>query len=444
MLREHDVVVVGAGLAGLRAAQLLRDGGKRVLVLEARARVGGRTLTAPFAGRFIDLGAQWIGPQQRRVCALAQSLGLTTEDQYVRGKAQWILGTQRGTMSGLMPALPPMQLLKMLVALTRMELWARKVPKDSPWLAARASEWDKLSVDDHLQQYAGNGLAHEMIATTMRVLFAAEPREISLLHALYYIHVGGGLTKITSTRDGAQHWWFPEGAGSIATRLAKDLDVKLEEPVQAIDASTSRVEITTTRARYLAQRVIVALPPVLTQTIRWIPALPEARRELAKATPMGKVIKCFVQYERPFWRDAGWSGEAFSDGVAGLIMDATFPSSSAGTLAVFLLGDQAQRYSGKSEDRRRAVLSALIQQFGADAGHPQTYQDHDWCSEAYSRGCYSGIFGLGTLSAHGRALREPCGRVHWAGTETATDHEGYMEGALESAERVAGEILRAD
>lgn len=124
-------------------------------------------------------------------------------------------------------------------------------------------------------------------------------------------------------------------------------------------------------ARYLAKRAIVALPPVLTQTIEWSPALPDARIGLASATPMGSVIKCFVQYERPFWRDAGWSGEAFSDGVAGLVMDATVPSASAGTLAVFLLGEQARRHAGKPDDRRRAVLSALIQQFGPDAGHPQ-------------------------------------------------------------------------
>ncbi|HTU61440.1 MAG TPA: FAD-dependent oxidoreductase, partial [Polyangiales bacterium] len=371
MPREHDVVVVGAGLAGLRAAQLLREAGKRVLILEARDRVGGRTLTVPFAGRFIDLGAQWIGPQQRRVCALAKSLGVATEDQYVRGKAQWILGTTRGTMKGTLPALPALQVLKLLATLTRMEIWARKVPKNAPWLAARASEWDKLSVEDHLGQYAGKGLAREMISTSMRVLFAAEPRDISLLHALYYIHVGGGMTEITSTRGGAQHWWFPKGAGSLATRLAKNLDVNLEEPVQAIDASAAQLQITSARARYLARRVIVALPPVLTQNIRWDPVLPEARIGLANATPMGKVIKCFVQYARPFWRDAGWSGEAFSDGVAGLIMDATVPSMSEGTLAVFLLGDQAQHYSGKPEDRRRAVLSALIQQFGPDAGHPQ-------------------------------------------------------------------------
>lgn len=441
MAAEYDVVVVGAGLAGLRAAQLLQAAGKRVLVLEARERVGGRTLTLPFAGRFIDLGAQWVGPQQKRIVALADSLNIERAEQSTQGLAQWHIGTHSGTSSGLSPKIPFLQVLRLLNVTARMDWLARRVPNHAPWEAARAAAWDAASVEDFLQRHAGDGLAHAILTASMRVLFATEPRDISLLHALFYIHAGGGLKEITSVKHGAQEWWFPKGAGSIAPRLAQDLNVRLSEPVRAIDQSGEHVEVRSERGRYTCTRAIVALPPLLTRDMQFTPTLPAARIGLARGTPMGAVIKCFLQYERPFWRDAGLSGEGFSDGPAGLIMDSTPKDSREGTLVVFILGDRARQLSGRPEERKRAVLSALALQLGTRAAAPLAYQDHDWCSEQYSRGCYSGIFGLGTLSAYGRALRDPVGRIHWAGTETATDHEGYMEGALESAERVVREVL---
>lgn len=444
MAAEYDVIVVGAGLAGLRAAQLLRGAGKRVLVLEAQDRVGGRTFTTQFAGRTIDLGGQWIGPGQRRARALARVLGLETTRQHTAGAARWILGSHTGTIHGLLPRLPLTQLLQMFAAIARLELRALRVPRAAPWLASHATTWDQQSLADFLRDHAGGGLAHAMLSAAMRVAFAAEPSEVSLLHALCYIHAGHGLRQILSASAGAQQQWLPGGAGTLAVGLARDLDIKLAEPLQAVDASASQLELTTARARYLCKRAVVAIPPVLTRSIAWNPALPVGRIGLANSTPMGAVIKCFVHYERAFWRDAGLSGEAFSDGIAGLTMDVTLPQTNEGTLVVLVVGEHARRLAGNPDERKRAVLSALIQQFGLQAARPLAYRDHDWGSEAYSRGCYSGLFGLGTLSAHGRALRDPVGRIHWAGTETATEYEGYMEGALESAERAAQEVLQAD
>lgn len=443
MASQYDVVVVGAGLAGLRAAELLTRASQHVLVLEARERVGGRTLSVPFADRTIDLGAQWVGPSQRRILTLAQRLGLSKVEQYCRGAALWQLGPRTQRTCELLPAIPLRQMIELAATAARLGWLSRRVQSDAPWQGKHAAAWDERSLDDFLRRHVGGELAHALLASSIRGLFAAEPRDISLLHALFYIRAGAGLRRIASIRRGAQQWYFREGAGELSRRLARELTVHLSEAVHSIASDTSRhVEVYTERARYVCRHVIVAVPPPLTRTIHFSPELPPSRGCIAQATPMGAAIKCVVRYERAFWRQAGLSGEAISDGAVTLVNDAgAFGADGAGGLVAFVLGDHARYYSERPQQRKHAVLEALSRLFGGEAMTPLAYRDQDWCTQPYTQGCYSGLFGRGVLSSSGPALREPVRAIHWAGTETASEHEGYMEGALQSAERVAREIL---
>jgi monoamine oxidase len=158
---------------------------------------------------------------------------------------------------------------------------------------------------------------------------------------------------------------------------------------------------------------------------------------------MGSVIKCVIAYSRPFWREGGLSGEALSDaGPLRAVFDDSSHDGAHAALVGFIVGDEARTFHARSrEERRVAVIEQLARLFGPDATTPVEYVDHDWIGETWSRGCYVGIMGQGTLTSYGSALRRPIDRVHFAGTETAEHWAGYFDGAIEAGERAAREVL---
>jgi monoamine oxidase len=188
----------------------------------------------------------------------------------------------------------------------------------------------------------------------------------------------------------------------------------------------------------------VAIPPALAGRIEYAPLLPVQRDQLTQRFPMGATAKVLAVYGRPFWRDAGFSGEAVTDrGPASVVFDNTGRSGEHPGLLGFVVGQAAREWSARDPgERRDAYLAQLARYFGDEARRPIAVVDQDWSTEAWTRGCPTGILPPGGLTAAGRAIRAACGRIHWAGTETAIEYTGYMEGALESAERAAAEVTR--
>jgi monoamine oxidase len=214
--------------------------------------------------------------------------------------------------------------------------------------------------------------------------------------------------------------------------------------VRAIEQGAERILVRSDAGVLRCERVIVAVPPALAGRIDYEPALPAARDQLTQRVPMGSVIKCVAFYEAPFWRTAGYSGEAVGDaGAVKVVFDGSPEGGSRGALVGFFTGKDARAYSGKPEERRRAAIESFERLFGPKAANPIDYMDQDWPAERWSRGCYTGLMGPGVLSSFASALRAPVGRIHWAGTETARVWMGYMEGALEAGERAADEVLAA-
>ena len=434
-----DCLVIGAGLAGLQAARSLQEGGARVAVIEARDRVGGRTLSHREPGRTVDLGAQWLGAGQGRVETLAEALGVATFPQFHEGRKLVELGDSLKSYDGTIPVLPVLSLLQLEATLHRAERAGRLVDVEEPWNSPHAAIVDGETLGAWLSRSLPSAKARQTVELALRIVFGADADELSMLYVLAYAKGAGGLMKLMEVEGGAQQTRFVEGAQSLSEGLAAGLDVRLDSPVTLVEQDTSGVRVNGERARF----AVCCLPPPLVPRIQWDPVLPSARDQLGQRSPMGTTIKCFAFYERAFWRDRGCSGEGISDvGPAAFCIDASQPDGSHPALLSFLVGRHARTWGeAPAAARKHAVLSQLARLHGPEALNPVEWLERDWSQEPFSRGCPVAYMTPGTLTAYGRALQQPFGRVHWAGTETATEWRGFMEGALQSGERAAAEVL---
>lgn len=343
-----DAIVVGAGISGLRAAQLMGAAGLDVVVLEARDRVGGRLLSVPVGGGELDLGATWFWAGEDRVARLVRELGLAVHEQHLAGDAMYHEGQQSRRIDGNPIDVPSL----------RFSAGAQSVPLA---LAAR----------------------------------------------------------------------LPEGMVRIASR------------VHTIEQAAEHVSVHSDAGRFQARHVVLALPPALAiASITFEPEVPDPLRDLAAATPvwMGAVVKIVAVYERAFWRDDGLAGSAISHiGPMREIHDMSGP---AGKPAA-LFGFAPRQSPSQPRVGESTVRAQLVELFGPAAGEPTDLHIADWSAEAFTSP--DGVELLGAYETYGHRgfVTSADDRVHWCSTETASVSPGHIEGALASAERVAGVIVGA-
>ncbi len=447
-VRRADVIVVGAGLAGLSAASDLVSAGHSVVVLEARNRVGGRTLNHPLGGgEVVEVGGEWVGPGQDRILARARSLGIRTFKTYTMGAQILDFAGTQSHFSGLIPPLPQPDADDFNRILGEIITLETTVPLTRPWTAPGGAALDSQTFETFKLQNSSTRGARFLIDVATKAVFAAEPRDISLLHALFYFHSGNGIINLTSTAGGAQDSRLVGGSQLVSIRMAERLGgrVVLNAPVRRLTQSGAGVTIESDPGNWRAKRVIVAIAPALAARIDYEPALPAARDGLTQRVPQGSTIKYEAVFSKPFWRSAGLNGYTNSDRPpVHFTYDNSPPSGKPGVLLGFVVGEDARRLGSLgARARRRAVLDAFVRLFGAAAGRPKTLIEQNWSDEPWTRGCYGGYFPPGVWSDFGSALRAPIGRLHWAGTETSEVFTGYMDGAVRSGERAASEVARA-
>jgi monoamine oxidase len=467
--QNADVVVVGAGFAGLTAARELARRGRSVMVLEARDRVGGRAWNHDLGGgRVSERGATFAGPTQDHILALANDTGVATFPTYDDGDNIYInnvdnplgvIGPQRysdtGPLGGLTGTAPPDPTIavELVEVVQQLDQMSTQVPVDAPWSASSAASWDGQTLESWVNSNSVTPRFKALVPAATRPIFGAEPRELSLLFVLFYIASSGNernpgtFERNFDTRNGAQQWRFVGGTQEITNRIAAGLGnrVLLSSPVRQIAQTTTGVTVYSDRLTVTAQRVIVAIPPALAGRIQYEPGLPYARDQLIQRYPQGTLTKVAAVYDKPFWREQGLTGTVLdTGGPVNASFDDSPPDGSPGVLFGFVGGDNARSYNAMSPSaRRQAVVDQYAGWFGPGTPSPIAYFDTNWSDEVWTRGCPVGIPSLGTLLAYGPQIRDPVGRIHWAGTETSTYWNGYMDGAVRSGERAAQEVLSA-
>jgi monoamine oxidase len=445
---EVDLVVVGAGLAGLAAAREAVAAGSSVLVVEARERVGGRVLNEDIGGgQVVEVGGQWIGPTQDRLAALARELGVETFPTWGEGEnlIEYAGGLRRYT--GTIPRINPLVLLEVERAQRRLNRLARRVPLEAPWEAPGAARLDAQTVATWMRRNLPSRPGRMLLELGVEAVWAAQPEDISLLHVLFYIHSAGSLERLFDTEGGAQQDRFVGGSQVVPLRVASELGsgrVVLGAPVRAIRYDGNEgVTVEADGVSVRARRAVVAVAPTLAGRIAYDPPLPGFRDQLTQRMPLGTVAKCMAIYDEPFWRHEGLSGQGMSDtGPVKLTFDNSPPEGTPGVLLGFLEGRQARELGRvPAEQRREAVIDCFTRLYGPRAGKPDAYVERLWAEEEWTRGCYGCHMPPGAWTSYGPALREPIGPLHWAGAEYATVWNGYMDGAVRSGERAAGEAL---
>lgn len=445
---EVDVCIIGAGYAGLTAARRLTQAGRSVLVVEARDRVGGRVWTKPtVGGAAVDVGGTFVGPHQDRLLALAAEMGVATYRTHDTGDSLLASGRRNHRYpSTKTPRISPVALASAGLAIARLDRMASHVPLDAPWDAPKAAAWDSISIAGWLTpRRVPTRQARELLGATFRALFCTDLSEVSLLNALHLIRSHTGLVCLMSIKDGMQDGQFDGGAQAVALRIAGELGdrVHLDEPATGIEAHDDRVVVHTTKGDITAGRVAVTIPPSLTGGIRFDPPLPADHALLRNAASAGTEIKAMAVYETPFWREDGLAGSSVAmDDRFEVSLDSSPASGTPGVMALFAAGPKARALAALTpEDRRAEALAVLTRRFGPRAAEPIDYLEQNWAEEEWSRGCSMAHFGTGVLTQFGHLLREPVGRIHWAGTETSAVSHGAIDGAVRSGERVAEELL---
>lgn len=449
-VESTDVCVVGAGVAGLSCALRLAAAGLRVTVVDARLRVGGRTMTVGFAGGSVDVGGQWLGPSQVRALKLVKDLGLELEAQ------TWFEDMQASPADPLLRSGSERNItvreaseLRSVAQIIDDQARALTPP---PWSAderGRLERLDRISAGVFITNSSKSEVVRRELGFFVNNTLACEPEEVSFLFFLNCVAACGGLWRLGDGDGGAQSYTIQGGAGLLSKRLAAAVEAAggrlvLGCPVTGVTQAGGGVTVAAVGRTFTARAAVVAMAPTLWQKIAFAPRLPPIKAGLATRMFMGSVVKVIAVYDAPFWHGGAANGAELEE--TGPVYN-LFPGrvGARHSLVGLIAGHNASEVGGKSAaEVRRLVTIQYATYFGEEAAlTPVAFVSKAWSQEEWSGGCFEALAPPGVcidLLEHGD---ERAGRLWWAATEFGRAWPGYIEGALESGERTAGAVAAA-
>lgn len=443
---NRDVVIVGAGAAGLTAANELKTAGFSVAVLEARDRVGGRLHTDVIDGAMLEIGGQWVSPDQDALIDTVADLGLETFSRYREGDSVYIGpdGVTRRFTGEMFPVSAETE--RAIAEITdRLDAMVAEIDPDRPWAHQNAAEWDSISWDAWLRaQTDDDEAARNLAFATGSAMLTKPVHAFSLLQSLLMAASAGSYSHLVDA-DFILDKRVVGGLQQVPLLLAERLggDVFLGQPVRTLEwgeeGVTAVADGMTVRARF----AILALAPNLYTRISFVPALPRLQHQMHQHISMGFVIKVHAVYDRPFWREQGLSGTAFSPyELSHEAYDNTNHGDERGTLVGFVSDQRADDvFRVSAQERKERILESLSHYYGPDAKNPIVYYESDWGSEEWTRGAYAASFDLGGLHRYGADLREPVGPISFACSDLAGAGYQHVDGAIRMGRLVASQII---
>ncbi len=442
----RDVVIVGAGAAGLTAANELKKAGLSVAVLEARDRVGGRLWTDTIDGAMLEIGGQWISPDQHALIETVQELGLDTFSRYREGDSVYVGpdGTAHRFTGEMFPVAPETE--KVIAEITeRLDAMVAEIDPDRPWAHERSAEWDAISWDAWLRQQTDDDEAVRNLAfATGSAMLTKPTHAVSLLQSLLMAASAGSYSNLVDA-DFILDKRVVGGLQQVPLLLAERLgdDVFLNQPVRTLEWSDEGVTVTSDGMTVRARQAILAVPPILYNRISFVPAMPRLQHQMHQHLSMGFVIKVHAVYDRPFWREQGLSGTAFSPyELSHEAYDNTNHGDERGTLVGFVSDLHADGvFELTAQERKERILESLSHYYGDEAKNPVVYYESDWGSEEWTRGAYATSFDLGGLSRYGAHLRAAVGPIHFACSDLAGAGYQHVDGAIRMGRLVASQLV---
>ncbi|KAA1380868.1 FAD-dependent oxidoreductase [Aeromicrobium fastidiosum] len=449
MSDQIDVVVIGAGATGLSAAHALQQAGRSVVVLEARERVGGRLWTDEVDGVDLELGGQWVSPDQTELLRVLDELGLETFSRYREGASVYIgISGERRTFEGEQLPVPP-AVEKAMVALTdELDELAAQMDPDRPWDAPFAAELDQVSFAAWLADRCDEQEAIDNIAMFIAQAMLTKPAHaFSALQAVQMAASAGSFSHLVDS-EFILDKRVVGGLQGVPLALAERLGdaVRLGVDVEKVRWSGTGVEVVAGDLTVSARHLVLAVPPTVVPRIRFEPPLPSAQREAHQHQSFGLVTKLHITYDTPFWREAGLSGTVFSPyELVHEAYDNTNHGDSRGTLVGFISDERVDEVSRlDAEARRTAILTSLAHYYGEQALTPTSYYESDWTSEELGQGAYATSFDLGGLTRFGPRLREPVGPIQIGSSDVAGLGFQHVDGALRVGAELAQHIIATD